>query len=155
MQETIYEVVKIKQEIVNSDRPVIKVTGVEDVVDFIVSEIGFEDRKVCLALMLNTKLEVIATHRYSVGSLDSSIVHPREALKTAILNNACGVILCHQNTSGAMDVSKDDYLVYERMKEACYIVGIDLLDYLIVTHKSEYRSLREIGDLERRTILNK
>lgn len=46
-------------------------------------------------------------------------------------------------------------MVYERMKEASHIVGIDLLDYLIATYKSEYRSLREIGDLERRTILNK
>ncbi|MEK5100559.1 hypothetical protein MKX83_00890 [Cytobacillus sp. FSL M8-0252] len=46
-------------------------------------------------------------------------------------------------------------MVYERMKEVSHIVGLDLLDYLIVTHKSEYRSLREIGDLERRTILNK
>ncbi|UBF35029.1 hypothetical protein K9N56_06255 [Bacillus sp. PM8313] len=64
--------------------------------------------KCFLLCVLNTKNNVVAVHRCHIGSLNSSIVHPREVYKSAILNNAASVILAHQHPSGDIKPSMED-----------------------------------------------
>ncbi|MGL6103723.1 MAG: JAB domain-containing protein [Exiguobacterium acetylicum] len=68
--------------------------------------------------MLNTKNRVIGVHRAHVGSVNSSVVHPREVFKCAILNNASRLIVCHQYSSGDRTPSLEDILVTEQLHEA-------------------------------------
>ena len=99
---TIFEVVRIKQEIRETtegyDNFIIR--SPYDAQELAANYIADEDREVFLVMMLNTKNQVIGLHRAHVGSLNSSIVHPREVFKSAILNNAASIIVSHQHPSG-------------------------------------------------------
>jgi DNA repair protein RadC len=99
--------------------------------------------KVFLVLCLNTKNEVV--HRCHVGALNSSIVHPREVMKAAILNNAASIIVSHQHPSGNPEPSREDIDVTTRLVEAGKILGIDVLDHIFVTYKGNHYSLKEHG----------
>ena len=143
--ETIYEIVRIKQ-VVREVENVKSMRSPQDVSRFAYDLIGEEDREVFLVMCLNTKNEVIAVHRAHVGSINASIVHPREVLKSAILNNAASIIVSHNHPSGNPSPSVEDLDVTERLAKACEIVGIDLLDHLIVTpNEYKYVSLKEKG----------
>lgn len=90
--EKMYEVIRIEQVKVETEREVCKIVSPEDAVDLARDLIGREDREVFLVMCLSTKNDVIAVHRAHVGALNSSIVHPREVFKAAILNNAASII---------------------------------------------------------------
>jgi DNA repair protein RadC len=80
----------------------------------------------------------------SVGSLNQSIVHPREVFKTACLSNAAALILIHQHPSGDSTPSSEDISITRRLKEAGEIMGIKVLDHIIVGD-GEYCSFTERG----------
>lgn len=90
------------------------------------------DREQFWALMLDTKNCLIGVHLVSQGSLSSSIVHPREVLKAAILMSAAAVVVLHNHPSGDPAPSREDRDCTTRLSEACNIVGIRLLDHIIV-----------------------
>jgi len=69
----------------------------------------------------------------SVGSLDSSIVHPREVFEEAIRNNAASVVFVHNHPSGDPEPSEDDLIITKRLVEAGKIIGIEVIDHIIVT----------------------
>ncbi|ATP79342.1 TPA_asm: DNA repair protein RadC [Listeria monocytogenes] len=96
-------------------------------------------------MCLNTKNNVVAVHRCHVGSLNSSIVHPREVFKSAILNNVASVILAHQHPSGDIKPSMEDINVTKRLVEAGKLLGIEVLDHLIVNSDNSFTSLKERG----------
>ncbi|MFI9225244.1 JAB domain-containing protein [Peribacillus frigoritolerans] len=98
----IFEVVRIKQEIKETTAPFASyiIRSPQDAQELAASFIADEDREVFLVMMLNTKNMVIGLHKAHVGSLNSSIVHPREVMKCAILNNAASIIVSHQHPSG-------------------------------------------------------
>jgi DNA repair protein RadC len=90
------------------------------------------DREHFRALLLNTKNEVIAREIVSIGTLNSSTVHPRELFKNAIRRNAAAVILLHNHPSGDPTPSQEDLDVTRRLWEAGRIIGIEVLDHLII-----------------------
>ncbi|KOS62234.1 DNA repair protein RadC [Lysinibacillus sp. FJAT-14222] len=96
-------------------------------------------------MCLNTKNNVIAVHRCHVGSLNASLVHPREVFKSAILNNASSVIVAHQHPSGDIAPSKEDINVTKRLAEAGKLLGIKVLDHLVVNSDTSFTSLKERG----------
>ncbi|ANZ32344.1 DNA repair protein RadC (plasmid) [Parageobacillus thermoglucosidasius] len=96
-------------------------------------------------MCLNTKNEVVAVHRCHIGSLNSSIVHPREVFKAAILNNSASIIVAHQHPSGDVTPSREDVEMTKRLAEAGRILGIEVLDHLVINYKAEYTSLKERG----------
>lgn len=105
--ETILEVVRIEQIIREAEEGVDYVVhSPEDGAKIASRFIGRDDREVFFVMCLNTKNNVVAVHRCHVGSLNSSIVHPRETFKSAILNNAASVIVAHQHRR------KDMFLLY-------------------------------------------
>ena len=97
-----------------------------------------------LALLLDTRGRLIKTAEISVGSLDSSIVHPREVFKEAISASAASVIFVHNHPSGDTEASEDDIQLTKRLAEAGEIMGIDVLDHIIIGDK-KYLSLKREG----------
>ncbi len=85
-----------------------------------------------LVLLLDTRGQLIKVAEISVGSLDASIVHPREVFKEAISASAASVIFVHNHPSGDPEPSQDDIKLTERLVQAGEIVGIDVLDHIII-----------------------
>ena len=101
------------------------------------------DRDQLIVCCLDTKNQPTAINIVSVGSLNSSIVHPREVFKPAILSNSASIILFH-NPFGDPAPSKEDISITERIKESGNILGIKLIDHIIIGDDS-YCSLKERG----------
>ena len=97
-----------------------------------------------ITLHLDGKNRVICCDLVSIGSLNQSIVHPREVFKTACLSNAAAVILIHQHPTGDPSPSSEDIAITRRLKEAGEIMGIKILDHIIVGD-GEYLSFVERG----------
>ena len=103
-----------------------------------------------IALHLTIKHRLIGVHVVSIGTLDASLVHPREVFKAAFLANAGGLILAHNHPSGDPTPSRDDTGLAERLHRAGELLGVQLLDFLIVTDPAEgfrYHSFKEAGAL--------
>ena len=95
-----------------------------------------------IILSLNTKNKIAGMHTVSIGSLNASIVHPREVFKAAILNNASGIICLHNHPSGDPEPSKEDIEITKRLIEAGKILGIEVLDHVIIGEQ-RYLSMKE------------
>lgn len=102
------------------------------------------DREHFVVLCLDTKSQPTAIHTCHMGSLNASVVHPREVLKSAILAHACSVIVAHNPPSNDPTPSSEDIEVTKRLTEAAKIIGIELLDHVIVCDES-FVSLKEEG----------
>ena len=89
---------------------------------------------------LNSRNVSIAREIISVGTLDASLVHPREVFEPAIRHNAARVLVAHNHPSGESDPSDEDILITDRLREAGKLIGIELVDHVIVT-KGSYRSV--------------
>jgi DNA repair protein RadC len=83
-------------------------------------------------LCLNTKMKPCGLHMVSKGNLNSSIVHPREIFKRAILNNAASIICIHNHPSGDPSPSQDDLNITKRIDEAGTLMGVPLVDHIII-----------------------
>jgi DNA repair protein RadC len=103
-----------------------------------------QPNEVFAILCVNTKNKVAGAHIISQGSLNSSIVHPREVFKAACLNNASGLILVHNHPSGDPAPSQEDIDTTKRLVDAGKIMGIKVLDHIIIGD-SRYTSLMEKG----------
>ena len=90
------------------------------------------DKEAFVVAFLNTKNRVIDHEVVSVGTINSSIVHPREVFRNAIINKANSVILCHNHPSGDLTPSAEDINITERLKETGNLLGIPVLDHLII-----------------------
>jgi DNA repair protein RadC len=102
------------------------------------------DRERLVVVCLDTKNQPTSITTCSVGTLNSSLVHPREVYKTAILSNAASIIVAHNHPSQDPTPSKEDIAITNRLKDAGELLGIDLLDHVIVTDE-RYVSLKEKG----------
>jgi DNA repair protein RadC len=96
------------------------------------------------AILLNTRNQRIKTVEISMGSLDTSIVHPRELFKEAIAASSSSVIVAHNHPSGNPEASQDDLKLTKRLVEAGSIVGIDIIDHIIIGD-GRYISLKREG----------
>ncbi|MCK8060667.1 MULTISPECIES: DNA repair protein RadC [unclassified Fusibacter] len=128
-----YDCSKIKSDL--------KFTSPEDVFNYVHKELKFEDREHFLVIGLNTKNNIIGRHVVSVGTLNQTLVHPREVFNWAIKKSAASVVLAHNHPSGHVEPSREDVLLTERMVEAGKIVGIKVVDHIIVGN-NEYYSLK-------------
>lgn len=96
---------------------------------------------------LNSKNNVMGIHVIHIGSLNASIVHPREVYQQAILNNAASIVCYHNHPSGDPSPSNEDKLVTKKLVEAGKILGIELMDHIVVGSNGRFVSLKEKGDL--------
>lgn len=96
------------------------------------SLIGDPDREYFVCLLLDGKNRITGIHTVSQGSLNQSIVHPRETFKAAILANSAAIILAHNHPSGDLTPSREDREITRRLKEAGELLGIRVLDHVII-----------------------
>ncbi|MDR0434810.1 MAG: DNA repair protein RadC [Gracilibacteraceae bacterium] len=104
------------------------------------------DREHFRVLTLNTKNMVLGIETVSVGTLNTSVVHPRECFKPALRRGANAVILAHNHPSGDPSPSNQDIEITQRLVECGKILGINVLDHIIIGDKN-FISLKESGDL--------
>jgi len=108
------------------------------------------DREKFICMHLNVKNQIISFEVVSTGSLTSSLVHPREVYKGAILSNSASVIFMHNHPSGDPEPSTDDMEITKRLEKAGNILGINVLDHIIVASGGFYsfRQNKLIGGKE-------
>ena len=92
----------------------------------------FESVEVFEVAFLDTRHQLIAIQTVSRGDLSSTIVHPREVFKAALLANASGIVTAHNHPSGVPIPSADDLLLWQRLGHAGDLLGIDICDHLII-----------------------
>lgn len=102
--------------------------------------------EVAVVLCFSIKHRLLCTHELSRGSLDCTIIHPREVFKAAILANSAGIVLAHNHPSGDPAPSADDLRLTARLVQAGDVLGIDVLDHVIVAG-NRYYSFLEGGQL--------
>lgn len=108
--------------------------------------VGNPDRECFVALLLDGKNRIVALHLVSQGSLNQSIVHPRETFKAAILANSAAIILAHNHPTGDLTPSSEDIAITRRLKEAGDLLGIRVLDHIIIdTDSGNSQSFTEMG----------
>ena len=124
------------------DKPLVK--HPEEVVNLVRNRLKGKKKEYFLALLLDTRNQLIKISEISVGSLDSNIVHPREVFKEAIAASAASVIFVHNHPSGDPTASEHDVKLTKRLAEAGEIMGIDVLDHIIIGDKI-FLSLKREG----------
>ncbi len=108
-----------------------------------ITKIQNEAQEVFGILILDTKNKIQAVTEISRGTVNSSVVHPREVFKAALLHNAAGIILFHNHPSGDPEPSKEDINLTKRLIEAGQLLGINVLDHIIIG--DSYVSLKREG----------
>lgn len=103
------------------------------------------DREHFVVLLLDTQNRIIGIHTVSVGTLDASLVHPREVLKPAILANAASIVLAHNHPSGDPSPSPEDRTVTRQMRDAGALLGIEVHDHIVLGDAPRYYSFAEAG----------
>ena len=104
------------------------------------------DREYGKLIHLNTKNGIVGVETVGIGTINANIVHPRELMKGAILNNSASVIFVHNHPSGNSKPSKEDLEVSKKIQKAFKEMGIDLLDSVVIG-RDEFTSLKDEGAL--------
>ncbi len=115
----------------------------KEVFDYVRDDLESLDREHFCILLLNSRNQITGKETVSIGSLDASIVHPREIFKNCIKKSAAAIILVHNHPSGDPSPSHDDLEVTRRLVDAGKLLGIHVLDHVIVARGGRFVSLRE------------
>jgi DNA repair protein RadC len=127
-----------------ADRP--QLLTPRDVAMFLLPEFGARPVEQFGVVLLDAKHRLVRTTVLTVGTLDRSVVHPREVFREAAAARAAGIVLFHNHPSGDPTPSADDLALTRRLVAAGELMGIDVLDHLVLT-ATRFVSLREIGRL--------
>jgi DNA repair protein RadC len=124
------------------EAPVIR--NPQDAANLLMEELRYLKKEHFVCLFLNTKNQVIGQETLSIGSLNASIVHPREVFRAAIQKGCASILCAHNHPSGDPAPSPQDLEITERLVQAGKIIGIDVLDHLIIGDRT-FVSLKERG----------
>ncbi|MBP1968802.1 DNA repair protein RadC [Virgibacillus natechei] len=127
-----------------NDRYVIR--SPEDGADYVMEEMRSLNQEHFVVLFLNTKNQIIHRQTIFIGSLNASIVHPREVFREAVKRSAASIVVAHNHPSGDPAPSQEDIHVTRRLVESGKMIGIELLDHLIIGDR-KFVSLKEKGYL--------
>ena len=120
------------------------VRGPDDVLALIGRKLRAERREHFVVLLLNARHECVAVETVSIGSLNASIVHPREVFRSAVLAAAASIIVAHNHPSGDPEPSVEDVSITRRLAQVGELLGIGLLDHVVIASRGAV-SLRERG----------
>jgi len=120
------------------------VNGPRDVSTLLQSELRYLKKETLKSILLDAKNRVIAIKTVSIGDLTSSIVHPREVFRDAIVNSAASIIVAHNHPSGDPTPSADDVNITRRLISVGETIGIELLDHIVIGDE-KFVSLKEKG----------
>ncbi|WP_088007237.1 RadC family protein [Indiicoccus explosivorum] len=116
----------------------------KDAADYLMADMSFLKQEHFVVLFLNIKNQIMHKQTIFVGSLNASIVHPREIFREAVRRSAASIICAHNHPSGNPAPSPEDIDVTKRLTEAGSIVGVELLDHVIIGDH-QFISLKEKG----------
>ena len=108
------------------------------VAEHLATYLGGRDRETFVVLFLNRKHALISTEVLFEGTLTQATVHPREIVRYALLKNAAAVICGHNHPSGEIKPSTDDQAITKKIKKACELVEVQMLDHVIITNGDWY-----------------
>jgi DNA repair protein RadC len=111
------------------------IRGPDDVLAVLGAKLAREQREHFLVLLLNARHEVMAKVTVSIGSLNASIVHPREVFLPAVIGSAASIVLVHNHPSGDPEPSEEDLSITRRLVEAGELLGIGVLDHVVVASR--------------------
>ena len=124
--------------------PQVKLISPESIYLFLKDELEMKTQEHFLALYLNTKGELLKKETLFIGSLNSSLIHPRELFKHAVLNSAATIIVSHNHPSGDPTPSSQDIDITKILHKNGKMMDIELLDHIIIG-KDRYYSFKEKG----------
>lgn len=133
-----------RRGVLNAPRDRCSLRSPQDVAGYFTESMAHLDREHFRAALLNTKNRLIRSVTVSIGSLNASIVHPREVLKPAIAASAASIILVHNHPTGDPTPSREDIEFTRRFARCGELMGIELLDHVIIG-SGRYESLKEGG----------
>lgn len=123
-----------------------RVNSSVDAIELFKRFLNESDREQFLVCCMDIKNQPTSINVVSIGTLNSSLVHPREVFKVAILANSASIIVAHNHPSGDPTPSEEDINITIRLKEAGKIIGIDILDHVIIG-ENKHVSFKEKGIL--------
>jgi DNA repair protein RadC len=126
------------------EEPKRKICSPKDVYVLMYPKMREQKKEKFITLCLDTKNQVLKEEVVSIGSLNASIVHPREVFKSALMESSASVIMVHNHPSGDPSPSREDIMVTEKIVEGGKLLGIDVLDHIIIGD-GRYVSLKDEG----------
>jgi DNA repair protein RadC len=117
-----------------------------DAASVVMEDMKHLDREHFRVILLDSKNAVISVETISIGTVNASIVHPREVLKPALEKSATSLILVHNHPTGSVSPSREDILLTRRFEKCGRILGIEIVDHIIVGD-GNYMSMKESGHL--------
>jgi DNA repair protein RadC len=129
--KAVFETMTIKEEVNHYLQPFTRYTTPEQVFNTF-NFLKRETKEYFFAIHLDGKNRICCVDEVSVGSLNQSVVHPREVFKTALLSSAATLILVHNHPTGDPTPSREDIEITRRLREAGDIIGVKLLDHIII-----------------------
>ncbi|HEY3360903.1 MAG TPA: DNA repair protein RadC [Methanosarcina sp.] len=126
------------------EEPKRKVCSPKDVYMLMYPKMREQKKEKFITLCLDTKNQILKEEVVSIGSLNASIVHPREVFKSALMESSASVIMVHNHPSGDPSPSREDIIVTEKIVEGGKLLGIDVLDHIIIG-EGRYVSLKDEG----------
>lgn len=121
-----------------------RIRGPQDVAILMVKEMRYLKQEQLRVLVLNTKNVVLSMETVSIGTANSSLVHPREVFRPAIRKGGTSIILVHNHPSGDPTPSQEDFASTERIRDCGKLMGIELLDHIVIGGAT-FVSLKDIG----------
>ena len=125
------------------EKEITKIEKSEDIYTYLKDELKDKQNEYFYAILLDSKNVIISKEVITKGTLDRSLVHPREAFKPAIKKSAKSIIFVHNHPSGNPKPSADDYRVTDRLVKAGEILDINVLDHIIIGSSNYYSFKRE------------
>ena len=119
----------------------------EDIVEVfrkLITEEKIDHKEFFLVALLSRHNHVLGVAKTSVGSTNGTIVNIKEIFQLAIKTNSCGIILCHNHPSGNLKPSENDISITKKIKEACTLCEISLLDHIILTSEGFYSFINDL-----------
>ena len=126
-----------------AERP--RVTTPQEAARVLAQYVGESDREQFVVALLTVRHRLIGLHTVSVGCLTSSLVHPREVFKPALLASAAALVVAHNHPSGDPEPSAEDIALTRRLVSAGTLLGIEVLDHVILGEDGRHVSLKERG----------
>ena len=112
--------------------PKYKIKNPWDIYKYYMESLRYQYKEIFKIVLLNTKNEIITDVDISMGTLNSSLVHPREVFREAIRRSSNKIILLHNHPSGNCEPSKEDKSITNRLKDCGELIGIEVIDHIII-----------------------
>jgi DNA repair protein RadC len=113
-------------------KPPAPIRSPEDALQLLRPRFKNQQREMFLVVLLNARHEVMSVETVSIGSLNSTVVHPREVFRPAILQSAAAILVAHNHPSGDPEPSEEDLSITKRLVQCGELLGISVLDHVIV-----------------------